>query len=293
MSSIIDLLKIPLHFYRKAASKGVYAPWDDPERSYMKSPELRARLNHELAEVLLRYSKESFKRSDATQEVMVKLIEDFFEVFNNKPFKNNQGGATFNNSLLLFFAIRTLKPSVIVESGVWKGMSTFIMHKANPEAKIFCFDVSFGKLRYKCPKAVYTERDWGTYDFSSEDLSNSLAFFDCHINHASRIREAYDNGFSRIIVDDNPPLHKMYTFGLPPIPTLDMLVHEKLEEGQLIEWKWNDKDKSYRITEKELYGAADLISSYAPFPELGSLARYGVKRGTHSFLSYAELKSGK
>jgi hypothetical protein len=287
---LINTLKKPLLLYRKATSKGVYSPWDDPEMSYMKSPEMKERLYRELASVILPFLKENVGLTQLTYDWAMKTVVEFFDVYGNKPFQDNQGGASFNNSILLFFAVRAMKPSVIVESGVWKGMTTYIMHKANPEAKIFCFDVSFGKLQYRCPKAVYTEKDWGQYDFIGEDLSNSLAFFDCHINHALRIRQSYDNGFRRLIVDDNPPIHKMYSFGLPPIPTADMLYNEDLKEGDVIEWIWNGKEKSYTISEKELYGAKELISKYHVFPEVGSMSRYGVKRGTQSFLSYLELE---
>ncbi len=36
--------------------------------------------------------------------------------------------------------MRALNPEVIVESGVFRGLTTWVMRQACPQAEIFCFD---------------------------------------------------------------------------------------------------------------------------------------------------------
>lgn len=287
---LIDFLKYPLHLYRKAYSKGVYSPWDDPERSYMLDPKHQSLLIEEIAGEMQVFSNAKFGTKLSLAEAAT-IVENFLDVYRNKPFLDNQGGSPFTNALAVFFSIRVLKPKVIVESGVWKGMTTYLMHKANPDAKIHCFDLSFGKLEYRCPMAEYHEHDWGKYEFTEEISADDVAFFDCHVDHSLRILEAHKKGFRKLIVDDNPPLHKLYSFGLPPFPTADMILNEDLKDGEKIRWVWNTKNKEYTVDGKRFNEAKSLLLSSDAFPEVSSTSRYGVKRGTHSFLSYVTLSS--
>ena len=136
---------------------------------------------------------------------MQNSVSEFLDVYNSRPIKENAGGMGVNHSWALWYVLRQVNPSVVVESGVWKGHSTWLIHTALPNAKIYSFDVSFSRLEYKCPASTYTERDWSLFDWSNVDLSNSLGLFDDHQNCYNRLIQAYWYGIRHAIIEDNYP----------------------------------------------------------------------------------------
>lgn len=136
---------------------------------------------------------------------MQNSVSEFLDVYSSRPIKENAGGMGVNHSWALWYVLRRVNPSVVVESGVWKGHSTWLIHTALPNAEIYSFDVSFSRLEYKCPASTYTERDWSLFDWSNVDLSNSLALFDDHQNCYNRLIQAYWYGIRHAIIEDNYP----------------------------------------------------------------------------------------
>lgn len=134
------------------------------------------------------------------------MIEEFAELYKTRPVKENAGGMGFNHSYGLYRILRDRRPSVVMESGVWKGHSTWVIEQALPEAQIFSFDLSLDRLEYKSPNAKYIEGDFRSYDWSAVDLEDSLAFFDDHFNNLERAKDAFWFGFRRAIFEDNYPL---------------------------------------------------------------------------------------
>ena len=48
---------------------------------------------------------------------------------------------------LMWFALKTLQPKVVIESGVWLGQGTWFVEKACPDARICCLDPACGPLK--------------------------------------------------------------------------------------------------------------------------------------------------
>ena len=70
------------------------------------------------------------------------------------------GCYTWLISYNLFIVIKILKPKLIVESGVYKGLSSWFILKAAPKnAKIFCLDINLSQLQYRSSKIYYLEKD--------------------------------------------------------------------------------------------------------------------------------------
>lgn len=134
------------------------------------------------------------------------MIEEFADIYRTRPIKNNAGGMGFNHSYALWKILRDRSPSVVMESGVWKGHSTWVIQQAVPEAKIFSFDLSLSNLEFKSPNVSYVEGDFRSFDWSEVDLANSLALFDDHFNNFERAKDAFWLGFGRAIFEDNYPL---------------------------------------------------------------------------------------
>ena len=72
--------------------------------------------------------------------------------------------------------LKKIKPAHVIESGVFKGQSTWLIEKTLPKAKILSIDIDLSKLKYKSKKEKYS-----TIDFSKQNIKqiskNSLVFF--------------------------------------------------------------------------------------------------------------------
>jgi hypothetical protein len=157
-------------------------------------------------------------------ESVEEIVHDFWQLIRACPVSQRRGGNGFNGALQLYTFVRTLGPPVIIESGVFRGLTTWVMRQAHPDARIFCFDPVLRELQYRDPEAFYAEGDWSTHDFSAIDLSRALAFFDDHISQARRIIEAHAKGVRHLVFDDNAASHRLHTHGGPAFPTIDMIV---------------------------------------------------------------------
>ena len=82
----------------------------------------------------------------------------------------------------LYMINKNFNPQIIVESGVFKGLSSwFILQAASKSTKIICFDVDLSQLEYKSKKIKYIDGDIDNYDFYNLP-TNSLLILDDHQN---------------------------------------------------------------------------------------------------------------
>lgn len=194
--------------------------------------------------------------------------ETFLALYDERPVRDNQGGSGFNNSLWLYALGRAFRPRLIVESGVWRGHSTWVLRRACPEAELVCCDIDFGNLAHRDADASYHEADWMTVRLPAVDPDTSLAFFDDHVSHARRIMEAHGRGFRLLVLDDDYPPDQLETTGAPPVPTAAMVVEDSLVDGSEIVWHRNGKRRSYTVRADELRAARELIERRIHLPVL-------------------------
>ncbi len=261
-------------------------PVHDPSSSYMKDAGLRALLNDELSQIAQAHFSERLGNLSAGKVDYSSEVDQFMAIYTNRPLKDNTGGSGFHNAFWLFLTARTLNPTLIVESGVWRGHTSWLLEQACPKAEIIGFDINLSRLEYVNGKAQFHEHDWSEYQFENVDPERSLIYFDCHVNNAKRIVESASRGFRHLIFDDNPPAHKLYAYGLPGFPTANM-VDAELKDSQAseISWSWQGKDISYRIDREEMDHAKKLLEAHEEFPDVGGPTRHGG----FSFLAYVKL----
>jgi len=140
-----------------------------------------------------------------TAQEIAASIEEFLTVYEKRPFENNREGMGAPHLFATWFMVRHLKPEIIVESGVWKGMGTWFLERASPESKLISIDPNPAKRIYTSPKATYYSIDFSEIDWSPFDLSRALVFFDDHQNAYSRLILCCWFGFSHVIFEDNNP----------------------------------------------------------------------------------------
>ena len=111
------------------------------------------------------------------------------------------------------------------------------------------------------------------------DPAAGLAFFDDHVNQCRRVREAWERGFRLLAFDDNFPADQLYATGIPPVPTLAMLLDPDLVPGTELVWLRRGKRRTCTYTEDDTCGAAALIDRAIPLPDLAPATRYPPQSG--------------
>ena len=138
---------------------------------------------------------------------MLKSLDGFLDIYRRRPITSNPGGMGFNHSWAVWFMLRKLQPSLVLESGVLRGHSTWLIDQAVPNAQKLCFDVSFKLLEYKSDKAEYVEGDVTEFSWADIEVpSDAVALLDDHQNAYRRIIDLAFLGFRKFIVEDNYPV---------------------------------------------------------------------------------------
>jgi hypothetical protein len=164
----------------------------------------------------------TFKKNPPTwsDEDMLDELNNFIPLYKNRPIKNNSHGMKFPHMFAVFFILKKLKPNFIIESGVYRGQSTWLIEKTLPDAQILSIDIDLSKREYISDKVEYSNLDFKYHDFSIVP-SNTLVFFDDHQPHMDRIKQSKFFGIKNIIFEDN------YPPGFGDFPTLRYVYSNK------------------------------------------------------------------
>lgn len=129
-------------------------------------------------------------------------IKKFIELYKSRPIKNNKGGMLFPHMFALYFILKKIKPELIIESGIYKGQSTWLIEKTLPKSNIISIDTNLKSRIYISKKAHYSDIDFKFQNFSNIP-KNTLVFFDDHVNHSERIKEVLYFNIKNIVLEDN------------------------------------------------------------------------------------------
>ena len=137
---------------------------------------------------------------------ILKYLSKFIKLEKFKPIKNNKYGVKFPHMFGLYFFLSKIKPKFVVESGIYKGQTTWLIEKTLPKAKVLAIDINLKSRTYisKSKNVKYSNIDFSGHNFQKIP-KNSLVFFDDHQNFYKRLQEAYFFGFKHIIFEDNYP----------------------------------------------------------------------------------------
>ncbi len=150
-------------------------------------------------------------------------IQDYDTLFHSAPIKDLGGGMGYNNGLILFCFARAAGARTILESGVWKGFTTYLLDNASPDdSKLLCFDINLSKVEWRSKKATYYEQDLTTVEVAL-DNGPKLAMFDDHVSHYDRLAFSHERGFEFLIFDDDVTHLNVHSDGWPPVPSINMV----------------------------------------------------------------------
>jgi len=131
-------------------------------------------------------------------------LDNFVSLYEQRPIKDNKGGMLFAQMFFFYFILKKIKPEFVIESGIYKGQSTWLIENTLQDCEIFAIDIDLSQREYISKKANYSSKDFKFHDFSNIS-KNSLVFFDDHINHIDRVLESKYFNIKYIVLEDNYP----------------------------------------------------------------------------------------
>lgn len=143
-----------------------------------------------------------------TKEALLPYVRDFINVYSNRPIKENNGGMMSVQCFYTWYMLKILKPTVVIESGIWYGQSTWLIEQACPDAKIISIDINLSFQKYKSKRAAYITTDFNSVDWTTilgKQCATTVAFIDDHQNCYERLLHAHKHKLSHVIFEDNYP----------------------------------------------------------------------------------------
>ncbi len=138
-------------------------------------------------------------------------LQHFVETtWQRRPFAQNPGGMSLEACFFLHEILALIAPQTVIESGVWHGMTTYIIDSITKVKNIHCFDpvvTNMDFIYYQSPKARYYSLDWASSIFSQIPADNCLAIFDDHQDHMERLCLSFLRGIRYVVLENN------YAFG--------------------------------------------------------------------------------
>jgi hypothetical protein len=153
----------------------------------------------------------------------LKILNNYRKIFKKSKIQNLEGGIGYNNGLFIFSFNKLLKTKFFVESGTYKGFSSYLIDRSsNPNQKIYSFDINLKQLEWKSKKIKYFENDI-TFFNQNIDWQDCIIFFDDHYSHYDRLLFSYKKKVKYLIFDDDVGYLNLHSDGTPPIPTINMM----------------------------------------------------------------------
>lgn len=155
-----------------------------------------------------------------TQKMSLDFCEkDFYEFFDTiyeEIFSTNDGGMKSVDLFSLYYTLKQLNPEIVIESGVWNGISTKLIRKTlGGSVQIICIDPrpipSHGFKDDNKNTKYLTGQNF--IDFEHLDLSfcknmdKVFAFFDCHQDAVKRLMQAKEKKIIHLFFNDNYPVN--------------------------------------------------------------------------------------
>ncbi len=140
-----------------------------------------------------------------SRDELIAALPEFEAVYAERPIQDNLGGMKAPHMFAVWFIARWLEPEVVIESGVFRGQSTWLFERALPDARIISIDIDLSARDYISSRATYHDQDFATLDWSELRGDRTLAFFDDHQNAYVRMQQCRWLGLRHVIFEDNYP----------------------------------------------------------------------------------------
>ncbi len=132
-------------------------------------------------------------------------FKSFLKIYNTRPIKDNRSGMRIDHCFAIYCLLKKIKPTNVIESGVWKGQTTWLIKNTLKKANIFSIDIDLSNRKIIYNDVIYYDRDISKINWRKLNKKKTLIIFDDHICFSKRIGFLIKNNFKHIIFDDNLP----------------------------------------------------------------------------------------
>lgn len=144
-------------------------------------------------------------------DLMRKSLPEFLKVYANRPIKPNASGMRVEHSFAMWYTLRNQhpQPTTIIESGIFRGHSTWLIQQTLPGVRIISLDPE-DRILYRGENVMYLTgkmfvdfKNVSWQDFGL-DFDRTIVLLDDHQSAFRRvIEEGRQLGFWRYMIDDN------------------------------------------------------------------------------------------
>jgi hypothetical protein len=147
---------------------------------------------------------------DTSPTGILPFVREFLALYQTRPIVDNSGGMKAPQCFWTWYFLKKVDPLVVIESGVWYGLSTWLIEKACPTARIVSIDPNLHYRKYRSDRAEYTTLDFNCHDWTLElggrDVCRAtLAFIDDHQDNFERLKHAHAHSIGHMLLEDNYP----------------------------------------------------------------------------------------
>ena len=132
-------------------------------------------------------------------------FKKFLNIYKKRPISFNKSGMKVEHCYALYLYLKKINPKTIIESGIWKGQTTWLIKKTIPQAKLFSIDINLDQREFIYKDVTYLSKDISFYTWKNINKKNCLIIFDDHVCFSKRISFLLKEKFKHIIFDDNLP----------------------------------------------------------------------------------------
>jgi len=200
-------------------------------------------------------------------------VKKFCLSYLKSPFREQSGGSRFNNLLWLSLLSRASAPTVIIDSGTFKGASAWALSLGAPNAEVWSFDIDLSQVKWKVPGVRYREQDWAESDLGERLGSRTLIYFDDHVDQARRLLEAHERGVGLAIFDDDFPVFPalQMAHGGNSFPKIEFVLSDELRCEKEIAWTTGHRTFRWPVDVAYLDRARDVIAVSERLPDTSSI----------------------
>lgn len=217
----------------------------------------------------------------ATRPTRVRTaIERFYREYLDSPFRVQVAGCRFNNLLWLYLLSYAIRPTVIVDSGTYRGASAWALSLGSPDSPGYSFDIDLSRLKLRRPGVRYIQADWTTFDMRTCDTSRGLCYFDDHTDQIGRLIQAAGRGIPFVIFDDDlrvTAYAPMWEIWIPQLelPKIEFALDDRLRDKEIISWSYRGHTLTWQVDRAYLDRGRAAIQATERLPDTSPITGIG------------------
>ena len=203
-------------------------------------------------------------------------LDEFCYVFAQSPIKEHESGFGYNEGIFFYTLLKILKPEIVIESGVMKGFTTYLIDAAtHDDCKIYSYDINFENNVFISKKAKYINTDITNYIPLIKN-KKTVALWDDHTSQMDRLKFSQKHDIQYNFFDDDLSFLNIHSDGWPPIPTISMLQDIKNRNISSETLSWISRNRKGTVYLENLNGneCIDKIEFHKIFPQLFPITGY-------------------